>query len=59
MNEAALGGRFMFPGTSLTVHRIGYSDAVGRPRRGLGRPRTRMGAVAVLREAVSGGGEPY
>ena len=24
MNEATLGGRFTFPGTSLTVNRIGY-----------------------------------
>ena len=24
MTEAKLGGRFTFPGTSLTVHRIGY-----------------------------------
>src|ERR1700740_1628380 len=24
MSEAPLGGRFTFPGTSLTVHRIGY-----------------------------------
>jgi len=24
MSEAKLGGRFTFPGTSLTVHRMGY-----------------------------------
>ena len=24
MSETKLGGRFTFPGTSLTVHRMGY-----------------------------------
>ena len=55
MNEAKLGGRFTFPGTSLTVHRMGYGamqlagPGVFRP------PKDPEGAVAVLREAVAAG----
>jgi aryl-alcohol dehydrogenase-like predicted oxidoreductase len=44
MSEAALGGRFTFPGTSLTVQRIGY-----------GAMQLAEGAVAVLRAAVAAG----
>jgi aryl-alcohol dehydrogenase-like predicted oxidoreductase len=48
-----VGGQFTFPGTSLTVHRIGYGamqlagPGVGGP------PKEPDGAVAVLREAVA------
>ena len=39
MSDATLGERFTFPGTSLTVHRIGYGAMqLAGPARG-GRPR--------------------
>ena len=52
MTEAGLGGRFTFPGTSVTVatDRL-RRDAAGRPRR-VGPPRNPNGAIAVLRAAV-------
>jgi aryl-alcohol dehydrogenase-like predicted oxidoreductase len=43
-SESLLGGRVTFPGTSLTVHRIGY-----------GPPKDPDGAIAVLRQAVAAG----
>src|SRR6476620_10294400 len=55
MSEATLGGRFTFPGTSLTVQRLGYGamqlagPGVWAP------PKDPDGAVAVLREAVAAG----
>jgi len=55
MSEGKLGGRFTFPGTSLTVQRIGYGamqlagPGVWEP------PKDPDGAVAVLREAVAAG----
>jgi pyridoxine 4-dehydrogenase len=55
MNEAKLGGRFTFPGTSLTVHRIGYG-AMRLAGPGVwGPPKDPDAAVAVLREAVAAG----
>ena len=55
MSETALGGRFTFPGTSLTVARMGY-DAMQLAGPGVfGPPKDRDAAVAVLREAVAAG----
>jgi len=55
MNEATLGGRFTFPGTSLTVHRIGYGAMQLAGPGVWGPPRDPDAAVAVLREAVAAG----
>jgi aryl-alcohol dehydrogenase-like predicted oxidoreductase len=47
-----LGGRFTFPGTNLTVHRVGFG-AMQLPGAGVfGPPKDHAEAVAVLREAV-------
>src|SRR5262245_50941112 len=55
MSEAKLGGRFTFPGTSLTVHRMGYG-AMRLSGPGIwGPPKDPDEAVAVLREAVAFG----
>ena len=54
-SEATLGGRFIFPGTSLTVHRIGYGAMQLAGAGVFGPPKDPEGAVAVLREAVAGG----
>jgi pyridoxine 4-dehydrogenase len=59
MSEAKLGGQFTFPGTSLTVQRMGYGamQLAGRDGNKLvwGPPRDVDGAIAVLREAVASG----
>jgi aryl-alcohol dehydrogenase-like predicted oxidoreductase len=55
MNEATLGGRFTFPGTSLTVRRIGYGAMQLAGPGVFGPPKDPDGAVAVLREAVAAG----
>ncbi|HEY6322164.1 MAG TPA: aldo/keto reductase, partial [Thermoanaerobaculia bacterium] len=55
MSEAKLGGRFTFPGTSLTVQRIGYGAMQLAGPGVWGPPRDPDGAVAVLREAVAAG----
>ncbi len=50
-----LGGTFTFPGTNLTVHRMGYG-AMQLPGPGVwGPPRDKQEALAVLREAVETG----
>src|ERR1700748_3450786 len=55
MNEVKLGGQFTFPGTSLTVQRMGYG-AMHLAGPGVwGPPKDPEGAVAVLREAVAAG----
>jgi pyridoxine 4-dehydrogenase len=54
-HEAALGGQFTFPGTSLTVRRIGYGAMQLAGPGVWGPPRDPDGAVAVLREAVAAG----
>jgi pyridoxine 4-dehydrogenase len=54
-NEAMLGGRFTFPGTSLTVNRIGYGAMQLAGPGVWGPPKDRENAVAVLREAVATG----
>jgi pyridoxine 4-dehydrogenase len=55
MNKATLGGRFTFPGTSLTVQRIGYGAMQLAGPGVWGPPKDPDGAVAVLREAVAAG----
>ncbi len=49
------GGRFAFPGTSMTVHRIGYGAMQLAGPGVFGPPRDPDAAVAVLREAVAAG----
>jgi len=48
-----LGGTFTFPGTSLTVHRIGYGAMQLAGKGVWGPPADEGAAVAVLREAVA------
>jgi pyridoxine 4-dehydrogenase len=55
MSETLLGGRFTFPGTSLTVQRIGYGAMQLAGPGVWGPPKDTDGAVAVLREAVTSG----
>jgi pyridoxine 4-dehydrogenase len=59
MSTSKLGGQFTFPGTSLTVRRMGYGamQLAGRDGNKLvwGPPRDIEGAIAVLREAVASG----
>lgn len=55
VREAKLGGPFTFPGTSLTVQRIGYGAMQLAGPGVWGPPRDPDGAVAVLREAVAAG----
>jgi pyridoxine 4-dehydrogenase len=59
MSTSELGGHFTFPGTSLTVRRLGYGamQLAGRDGNKLvwGPPRDIDGAIAVLREAVASG----
>src|SRR5580698_7716701 len=55
MSESKLGGRFTFPGTSLTVHRLGYGAMQLAGPGVWGPPRDRGAAVAVLREALASG----
>ena len=48
----ALGGRFTFPGTAMSVNRVGFG-AMQLPGEGVfGPPRDRGAAIAVLRKAV-------
>jgi pyridoxine 4-dehydrogenase len=55
MSQATLGGRFTFPGTSLTVQRLGYGAMQLAGPGVWGPPKDPDGAVAVLREAVAAG----
>jgi pyridoxine 4-dehydrogenase len=55
MSEAKLGGRFTFPGTALTVHRMGYGAMQLAGPGVWGPPKDPDGALAVLREAVAAG----
>jgi pyridoxine 4-dehydrogenase len=50
-----LGGRFPFPGTSLTVHRVGYGAMQLAGPGVWGPPKDPDAALAVLREAVAAG----
>ena len=53
--EAVLGGTFTFPGTSLTVQRIGYGAMQLAGPGVWGPPKDPDAAIAVLREAVAAG----
>jgi pyridoxine 4-dehydrogenase len=55
MSEETLGGRFTFPGTSLTVQRMGYGAMQLAGPGVWGPPKDPDAAVAVLREAVAAG----
>jgi pyridoxine 4-dehydrogenase len=55
VREAKLGGEFKFPGTSLTVRRLGYGAMQLAGPGVWGPPGDPDGAVAVLREAVAAG----
>ena len=55
MNKSTLGGRFTFPGTSLTVNRIGYGAMQLAGPGVWGAPKDPDAAIAVLREAVASG----
>jgi len=54
-SKAPLGGPFTFPGTSLTVHRVGYGAMQLAGPGVFGPPKDPEGAVALLREAVDAG----
>src|SRR3984893_10088979 len=51
----SLGGSFTFPGTSMTVNRMGYGAMQLAGPQVWGPPRDRNAAIAVLREAVAAG----
>lgn len=53
--EAKLGGPFTFPGTSLTVHRLGYGAMQLAGPGVYGPPKDPDAAAAVLREVVAVG----
>lgn len=53
--KARLGGSFTFPGTKLTVNRMGYGAMQLAGPHVWGPPRDRDEALAVLREAVDAG----
>ena len=55
MSKETLGGRFTFPGTSLTVNRIGYGAMQLAGPDAWGPPKDPDAAIAVLREAVATG----
>ena len=55
MSEGKLGGAFTFPGTPLTVNRIGYGAMQLAGPGVWGPPKDPDAAVAVLREAVAAG----
>lgn len=54
-SQTNLGGTFTFPGTTITVHRMGYGAMQLAGPHVFGPPKDRNAAVAVLREAVETG----
>jgi pyridoxine 4-dehydrogenase len=54
-DETKLGGKFTFPGTPITVHRMGYGAMQLAGPGVFGPPKDRDAALAVLREAVATG----
>lgn len=54
-DQNPLGGTFTLPGTSTTVHRMGYGAMQLAGPHVFGPPRDREAAIAVLREAVASG----
>jgi pyridoxine 4-dehydrogenase len=55
MSQAKLGGRFTFPATALTVHRMGYGAMQLAGPGVWGPPKDPDTAIAVLRAAVAAG----
>ena len=55
IQENKLGGRFSFPGTSISVRRMGYGAMRLAGPHVFGPPRDVDAAIAVLREAVNSG----
>ena len=55
VSETTLGGRFTFPGTALSVHRIGYGAMQLAGSGVWGPPKDPDAAVTVLRQAVATG----
>src|SRR5271165_4711682 len=55
LQQIDLGGGFTFPGTSMTVNRVGYGAMQLAGPGVWGPPRDRDAAIAVLREAVEAG----
>jgi pyridoxine 4-dehydrogenase len=55
VNQTDLGGNFTFPGTSMTVKRMGYGAMQLAGPQVWGPPRDLDAAIAVLREAVESG----
>ena len=55
MTDKKLGGTFTFPGTSDTVHRMGYGAMQLTGPGVWGPPKDREEAIAVLREAIASG----
>src|SRR5215468_9584505 len=53
--ETRLGGQFKFPGTSLTVQRMGYGAMQLAGPGVVGPPKDPEAAIAVLREAIAAG----
>src|SRR5579885_353578 len=54
-NKTNMGGSFTFPGTSMTVNRMGYGAMQLAGPQVFGPPRDIEEAIAVLREAVASG----
>lgn len=54
-SHTQLGGRFTFPGTTLTLHRVGYGAMQLAGPHVFGPPQDRTEAIAVLREAITSG----
>jgi pyridoxine 4-dehydrogenase len=54
-DETKLGGKFTFPGTPITVHRMGYGAMQLAGPGVFGPPKDRDAALAVLREALATG----
>src|SRR6202050_4235986 len=55
MDDPNLGGRFLSPGSALSVNRVGYGAMQLAGPGVWGPPKDPEGAVAVLREAVAAG----
>src|SRR5919204_2670517 len=55
IQQTDLAGSFTFPGTSLTVHRMGYGAMQLAGPGVFGPPKDPKAAMAVLREAVTSG----
>ncbi|MEP7075181.1 MAG: aldo/keto reductase family oxidoreductase [Acidobacteriota bacterium] len=53
--QAKLGGTFTFPGTSMSVNRLGYGAMQLAGPGVFGPPKDEAAAIAVLREAVAAG----